>query len=414
MTRPNDPDPGFDPRVADWIEEGPYSAPGQVLATVLAAVPSVPQGRTVRLPRRLGPMTRLPNLAATAAVLAVIAIVGSLTIGPRLGGGSIPSLDATPSAVASPSAVPSRRPARNGAIAVVIDTRLVLVDPTTGATLKVLVEGPTDPNAAIVVTDLAWAPDGQRLAYAATGGVWVMDVSDGVSRKIVTCGIYEDACSMAWSPDGARIAVAQAGRLELVDPDAGDSVVIHREQDSIVQPVWLPDGGRIAFQTIGRNPDDQGRRLVTIERDGSGRTELLGPEPGIGVWDPAWSPDGSTIAYLGSTDVQICSGSSTDSCQDAWDLHVMAVDLDTLEPRELSPAGRCFCLGFAPGLDWSPDGTSLAFTSLGGEGIPQGDPTGNDGDSRLLVMNADGTGLRYVAAQAWGTVAWQPVPEAGL
>ena len=25
-------------------------------------------------------------------------------------------------------------------------------------------------------------------------------------------------------------------------------------------------------------------------------------------------------------------------------------------------------------------------------------------------MNADGTGLRYVAAQAWGSPAWQPVP----
>ena len=134
-------------------------------------------------------MTRMPNLAATAAVLAVIAIVGGLTIGPRLGGAAIPSLEATPSAVASPTAVASRRPAQNGAIAVVVDTRLVLVDSTTGAILKVLVEGPTDPNAPIVVTDLAWAPDGQRLAYAATGGVWVMDVSDAISQQIVTCGI---------------------------------------------------------------------------------------------------------------------------------------------------------------------------------------------------------------------------------
>ena len=112
-------------------------------------------------------MTRMPNLAATAAVLAVIAIVGGVTIGPRLGGAAIPSLEATPSAVASPTAVASRRPAQNGAIAVVVDTRLVLVDSTTGAILKVLVEGPTDPTAPIVVTDLAWAPDGQRLAYAA-------------------------------------------------------------------------------------------------------------------------------------------------------------------------------------------------------------------------------------------------------
>ncbi len=409
MTRSNDPDPGFDPRVADWLEEGPLSAPGQVLAAVVAAVPSVPQGRTVRLPRRFGPTIRLPNLAATAAVLAVIAIVGGVAIGPRLGGAAIPSLDTTPSTSASPSALASLRPAHNGAIAVVIDSRLVLVDPTTGAISKVLVEGPTDPNAPIVVTDLAWAPDGQRLAYAATGGVWVMDVSDAISQQIVTCGVDANACSIAWSPDGSRIAVAQAGRLELVDPDGGNRTGVHEEQ-GILQPVWSPDGGRIAFQIIGGNPNDQRRRLVTVDRDGSDRTELLGPLPGIGAWDPAWSPDGSRIAYLGSTDVQICTGIRSENCQDGWDLRVMAIDVSAPEPRELARAGRCFCLGFAPGLDWSPDGTSLTFTSLGGDGIPTGDPTSNDGDSRLLVVNADGTGLRYVAAQAWGSPAWQPVP----
>ena len=196
-------------------------------------------------------------------MLAVIAIVGGVTIGPRFGGAAIPSLDATPSASASPAAAASRRPAHNGAIATVLDSRLVLVDPSTGATVKVLIEKPTDENAPIVAIDLAWAPDGQRLAFAATGGVWVMDVSDAISRQIVTCGIDANACSIAWSPDGSRIAVAQAGRLELVDPDGDNRTVIHEEQ-GIVQPIWSPDGGRIAFQIIGGDPNDQRRRLVTI------------------------------------------------------------------------------------------------------------------------------------------------------
>ena len=50
----------------------------------------------------------------------------------------------------------------------------------------------------------------------------------------------------------------------------------------------------------------------------------------------------------------------------------MAIDVSAPEPRELAKAGQCFCLGFAPGLDWSPDGTSLTFTSLGGGGSTEG------------------------------------------
>ena len=213
-------------------------------------------------------MTRMPNLAATAAVLAVIAIVGGVTIGPRLGGAAIPSPEATPSAVASPTAVASRHPAQNGAIAVVVDTRLVLVDSTTGAILKVLVEGPTDPTAPIVVTDLTWAPDGQKQPGVRRRR---RRSGDGRVRRDLSTDrdlrYRRERLLHRRSPDGSRIAVAQAGRLELVDPDGGNSTVVHEEQ-GIVQPVRSPDGGRIAFQVIGENPDAQRRRLVTIERDG--------------------------------------------------------------------------------------------------------------------------------------------------
>ena len=38
----------FDQRIADWLEDDPNLAPSQVLETVLAAYPSIPQRRTVR------------------------------------------------------------------------------------------------------------------------------------------------------------------------------------------------------------------------------------------------------------------------------------------------------------------------------------------------------------------------------
>jgi hypothetical protein len=52
-----------------------------------------------------------------------------------------------------------------------------------------------------------------------------------------------------------------------------------------------------------------------------------------------------------------------------------------------------------PGMTWSPDGTKLALV------IPSDGPR----DWGLEIVNADGSGKRPVA-DAWGPVAWQPVP----
>ena len=77
----------------------------------------------------------------------------------------------------------------------------------------------------------------------------------------------------------------------------------------------------------------------------------------------------------------------------------MGLNLDGSGPHEIVEAGACACLGFMPGLTWSPDGTSLAAVI----------PSGNDRPWGLYIVNADGTEKRPVA-DAWGPVAWQPVP----
>jgi hypothetical protein len=104
MTRYLDPDPGFDRRIADWLEVDPGHAPVQVLETVLAAFPSIPQ-RTRRLPRRAPTMVRFAYVAAAAvAVVAVVAIaVGGLLEAPRPSGGPAVPATASPGPSVSPS-----------------------------------------------------------------------------------------------------------------------------------------------------------------------------------------------------------------------------------------------------------------------------------------------------------------------
>jgi hypothetical protein len=97
--------PEFDPRVADWLEGDPDRAPGQVLETVLAALPSIEQRPASRPPWRTTQMSRFA--LGAAAVVGVMLISGALlllkpTTGTIGGPSPAPSTLATP----APSVVP--------------------------------------------------------------------------------------------------------------------------------------------------------------------------------------------------------------------------------------------------------------------------------------------------------------------
>ncbi len=80
MTR--QPDPGFDPRIADWLETDPDHAPAEVLRTVESALPSIPQRRALRLPWRNLPMNKLVPIGATILLLAALG-AGAIAVGSR-------------------------------------------------------------------------------------------------------------------------------------------------------------------------------------------------------------------------------------------------------------------------------------------------------------------------------------------
>jgi hypothetical protein len=226
------------------------------------------------------------------------------------------------------------------------------------------------------LTDLSSSPDGTALAYVWSKDVWVLDMASGVSRKIVSpCGT---SCMVAWSPDGSTIAFTQGHALELVNPEGGERRTV-TTFPGLSAPVWSPDGQRIAFLSQ--------EQLYTVDQGGSGLHSL-----GVSARDAAWSPDGSRIAYL----------SSTPDCnaQGACVIALRTVGADGTNPTEVVRAGSCLCLGFWPGLTWSPDGTQLALVIPG----PHGQPLG------LYLVNEDGSGLRLLREGAWGRPAWEAAP----
>src|SRR5688572_30505791 len=101
--------PEFDSRIADWLEDDPDKAPSIVLATVVGALPSIPQRRSWRsLPLRFDLM---PRFSIAAGLLLVAAVgVSAWIAGNRGGIGSVPTAaPSSPPATIAPS-TPSAPP----------------------------------------------------------------------------------------------------------------------------------------------------------------------------------------------------------------------------------------------------------------------------------------------------------------
>lgn len=126
-----------------------------------------------------------------------------------------------------------------------------------------------------------------------------------------------------------------------------------------VAPAWSPDGSKIAF--IRLTPDgssDFFRDIYTIDSNGNNETRLTNSGSAN---NPAWSPDGSKIAF---TEKIVASSRTTDT-------RVSVMNSDGTNPRVVTTGS------FYPA--WSPDGTRLVVTKF------------IDGYGDIFVVNLDGT-----------------------
>ena len=141
------------------------------------------------------------------------------------------------------------------------------------------------------------------------------------------------------------------------------------------EPAWSPDGETIAFTS-----DRTGtRQIYVMNADGTGQTQLTS---GSFANAPAWSPDGSKIAF---------SISSGPAGRATAQIYVMNPDGTGITQLTTSTA-------YADYPAWSPDGTRIAFTVLGGFA------------SDVYIMNADGSDVIQLTTEAGRDVAgsWSP------
>jgi Tol biopolymer transport system component len=356
-----------DALIARALTERAGGPDANLLAPIMAEVSAAQQRGGWALRLGLSHRTVMLGLAAVALAgsLVAAAIVGSMFV--------------------RPTRFVERPLPENGPITVQLDGGLVEVDPQSGRTLADVALPPAMMGS---VGDLAWSPDGSRLAVSTDRGLSILDIATGQTSSPMTCVF----CPVAWSPDGTELAVVDAAQvIVLIDPRDGHRI-------SQIEPdarkfeagvTWSPDGRRLAyveFDAVTRT-----RSVSIIERDGTNKRTLALPTRGDMILDISWSPDGATIAYIGN------AVPFEDAAQP---LDLVLLDPEGVRPGRVIQVGECFCLGFSPGLTWSPDGRHLAYNSL--TGVAEG--------GTLFVANADGTDPTAIASGASGTIAWRPIP----
>ena len=204
-------------------------------------------------------------------------------------------------------------------------------------------------------TRLHYKEDGQGFLPKARFQVQILDVATGALRAL-TSGNWDHGAA-AWSPDG-RWLVVPANRL----PDS--------DYHATVCDLWL------------------------YATEGGSEPKNLTPQPGA-AFSPAWSPDGSQIAFLANNDEN-----------DGWgvkNVHVWTV------PPEGGPA-RCLTedqdrtaldlmatdlrdFHDSPSPVWSPDGSTLYYL------------LSDEGSTHLCAVSAKGGASRRVTSGAVALLA---------
>jgi dipeptidyl aminopeptidase/acylaminoacyl peptidase len=342
-----------------------------------------------------------------------------------------------------------------------------LVDPATGAQVPLA-------GAAGSQSSPRWSPDGKRLAYVFTAeggkpGLYVRWMANGAAVRVAD--LPETPGALAWSPDGRQIAFTmfvpddgaelgsplkkpegakwadplkvitkihyredgegylRAGysKVFVVDADGGAARQLSfGAYDDDGRLAWTQDGKAILFSSNRgpdweRNPQDSDIFRVDLA-DGrlTQLTHRYGPDA-----EPAVSPDGRLVAYLGfddklrsEEDVRVYlmapDGSGSRSLTDGLDRSVQRVEwaadgkslliqyddaglakvarlgLDgKIEPVADHLAGTGYDRPYTGGAFSVGGGGLVAFTQGGPEGPPDLAVAGRGGPRRLTHLNAD-------------------------
>ncbi|SCF03185.1 WD40-like Beta Propeller Repeat [Micromonospora viridifaciens] len=285
----------------------------------------------------------------------------------------------------------------------------------------------------------SWSPDGTRIAFGSTradiaGDIWTVPAAGGAPVRVTDGPAAEG--QPAWSPDGRRIAFTTTRFTSAGEPSTRTVAVVAAAGGPVAravpgpgdaaEPAWSADGA-LAFTTTRDDPSGdvyvvragrvvpvatgplpqhepawQGNDLLWTATEEDSTTDVWSADatggdrrdhtarPGLSETGPAFSPDGSRLAYSAE--------------QPDGGARIVIADATGANPQLLAPPGT---VDGDRDTDptWSPAGDAIAFTRQPSEG---------EAPSRILAVSvADARLLAEVPMPAYLTgsdaePSWSP------
>lgn len=217
--------------------------------------------------------------------------------------------------------------------------------------------------------------------YVPSGRAWGVSPAERLTHDGVKGANY----SPTWSPDGSRIAFSSNRSRDrdlgvslnlfaiwTMNADGSDSIALTRDEDPDFDPAWSPDGSEIAFRTLRAGT----YHISVVDVDDPRNIRQLVSMATAGY--PTWAPDGSRIAFEAR-------------CGDDSGIYIVGrhgsglVSLTCGRVHQAEPA-------------WSPDGSWIAVRGLG------------DGQSAIDLLAVDGGARTRLTHEGLyeGAPCWSP------
>jgi TolB protein len=166
----------------------------------------------------------------------------------------------------------------------------------------------------------AWSPDGKTIAFGTSLDNEIRVVSLGARTATRGRLLIPNGDFPTWSPDGSKLAlVRDDDSLVVADLDRHTArLIVYAPMPFLRRPAWSRDGTMIAYAAV---PDDdpgaetwaelsEHQEIYVVDVDGNHRRRLTTDD--VDDWSPAWTPDGR-IVFAHGADLYTMKADGTDS-----------------------------------------------------------------------------------------------------